>query len=636
MTRYSDTVLKWITSLGFVAFTGYHLYTTGFGIPISYIHRPLHVTFAFTMGFLLYGRRGKKHFGHPDWPDITLAGVALICFGSVTALYNVTSVRLSMVDPLSTWQLTVGGIGILLILELARRSVGWVLSAVALAAILYALFGPYMPTVLAHRGFAVSDVIDYLAFGLEGIYSVPIGVSSTYIVVFIIFGTFLEMSGAGEVIMDLGRAITGRYRGGPAKIGVLTSAFFGTISGSAAANVYATGTFTIPMMKRIGYSRAFAGAVEASASTGGQLVPPVMGAAAFLMADLLGIPYLQICKAALIPSILYFLSLLLMIDFEAARIGIKGMDETDQPSLKAALKRSYLLIPILVLLVIMLMGYTPFRAAFVATGCAVLVSWFSRAHRMGPQRCFRALVTSGERTVLIASACAAAGIIIGVVTMTGIGLNISSIIISSSGGNTVVALLLIMIASIIMGMGTPTTVAYIIVATLGVPSLEQLQFAILPSHFFVFYFGVLSMVTPPVAVAAYAAAEIAKENMIRIGLTAVKLCFVAFLIPFVFIYEPALLMEGSWSSIASEFVSAVIGVVAVAASFQGWFLRAIGPLVRVLFFAAALLLITPGLSSNLAGLAIFVALSLWTYWSRTRIPETESIPNAVTNKGGPI
>ena len=618
MAERASSPLEKLISLGFVVFSCYHLWTTAFGIPISYLHRPLYLTFALSLGFLIYDSKGKRHQGRPSWADMLLGLAALVCFGTVASLYEMTSQRLSMVDPLTPWQLLVGGLSVLLVLEITRRTVGWVLSAVVVLALLYAFFGPFMPHALAHRGFSVRDMIDYLNFGLDGIYSIPTGVASTYIVVFIIFGTFLEMSGAGDVLMDLGRALAGRFRGGPAKIGVLASAFFGSISGSAAANVYATGTFTIPLMKRLGYRPAFAGAVEAASSTGGQLMPPVMGAAAFLMADILGIPYLKVCKAALLPAILYFLSILLMVDFEAARTGLKGIEAADQPSLKEVLKRSFLLLPIVVLLAVMLMGYTAFRAALIATASSVLVSMFSPKHRMGPRRILNALVVSGQRNVLIASACAAAGIIIGVVTLTGIGLNISSIILSASGGITLVALGLIMVASIIMGMGTPTTVAYIIVATLGVPSLRQLGFDALSSHFFVFYFGVLSMVTPPVAVAAYAAAEIAKEDMIKIGFTAVKLCFVAFLIPYVFIYEPALLMRGSWGRVLVEFSSAVIGVVALAASFQGWLFGALGVLLRLGLFLSAALLILPGLSTNLIGLCLFLVFSAVAYLRRPR------------------
>ncbi len=625
MKRKNLPILKWLTSAGFITFTCYHLWTTAFGMPVSYFHRPVFVTFAVSLGFLVYTFSGKKKVAETGWFNLLLAVVAIICFGSMTADYELTSERLSMVDELTDWQLWTGGISILLILELTRRTVGIALSLVAVVALGYALFGLYMPSMLAHRGFSLIDIIDHLCFGLEGVFSIPVGVASTYIVVFIIFGTFLEKSGAGDVMMDLGKAIAGHYRGGPAKIGVFTSAFFGSISGSAAANVYATGTFTIPMMKNLGYRKGFAGAVEASSSTGGQLVPPVMGAAAFLMADILGVPYLQICKAALIPSFLYFFSLILMIDFESARKGLKGLEKNDLPDLRSSLKRSYLLLPILVLLAVMLMGYTPYRAAFVATGCSILMSLLSKKDRMGIRKLLLILQICAQRTILIASACAAAGIIIGVVTLTGIGLNLTSVIITSSGGITLVALLLIMVASIIMGMGTPTTVAYVIVATLGVPSLMQLGFDVLAAHFFVFYFGVLSMVTPPVAVAAYAAAEIAGEGMMKIGFIAVKLCFVAFIIPFVFIYDNSMLMQGSWWDIVTMLLTSMVGVVAVAASFQGWLFKNLNLLSRLVIFTCAILAFIPGVISGLVGVGLFATISTLSY-IKSRQQSIQNIP----------
>jgi len=607
---------------GFILFSGYHLWTTMFGMPPAYLHRPVHLTFAATLGFLLYSVRGKKRAGAvPAW-DVLLALLSLACFGTVALLADKAAQRLPMIDPLTSWELFAGATGVVLVLELIRRTVGLPLAAVATAFLAYAFLGPYMPRALAHTGFTWKQIVDYESFGLEGIYSSAIGVSSTYIVVFIIFGTFLEMSGAGEVLMDLGRSLAGRFRGGPAKIAVITSAFFGTISGSAAANVYATGTFTIPLMRRTGYSPTFAGAVEAAASTGGQLMPPIMGAAAFLMADILGIPYLKVCAAALIPSVLYFFSILMMVDFEAAKLGLKGVSGDDLPDARNTLRRSYLLLPIVVLVVVMLLDYTPFMAAFVATASAMAVSWFSPEHRMGPRRILEALEVGGRRTVLIASACAGAGIIVGVITMTGIGLNVASLVISASGGVTIVALLLVMAASILMGVGTPTTVAYIIVATLGVPALQKLGFATLPSHFFVFYFGVISMVTPPVAVAAYAAAEVAQADMMRIGLTATRLCCVAFLVPFIFIYEPALLMVGSWPKVLLAFVTAMVGSVALAGSLVGWYFRPIGPAFRLTLFVSAILLIVPGHRTDLLGMAVFLAVTAWCRFSgRPRLAE---------------
>jgi TRAP transporter 4TM/12TM fusion protein len=609
---FSDHVMTW----GFILFSGYHVWTTMFGMPSAYLHRPVHLGFAVTLGFLMYSFRGRKRSGGTPWVDVLLSLLALVSFGTLVAIADKVAERLSMVDPLIAWELFAGAAVILLVLELVRRVVGWVLTAVVVAFLAYALLGPYMPHILAHKGFTWKQFVDYQVFGLDGIFSLAIGVSSTYIVVFIIFGTFLEMCGAGGVMMDMGRALTGRFRGGPAKISVITSAFFGTISGSAAANVYATGAFTIPLMKRIGYSPAFAGAVEAAASTGGQIMPPIMGAAAFLMADILGIPFIKVCAAALIPSVLYFFSILMMIDFEAAKLGLSGLPREDLPDVRKTLRRSFLLIPILVLVVVMLLDYTPFMAAFIATLSAMAVSWLSPEHRMGPRRILNALEVSGRRTVLIATACAGAGVIVGVVTLTGIGLNISSLVISASGGSSIVALLLIMAASILMGMGTPTTVAYIIVVTLGVPAIENLGFASLPSHFFVFYFGVLSMVTPPVAVAAYAGAEIAGAEMMRVGFIATRLCLVAFIIPFIFIYEPALLMVGSATKVLVAFVTAMVGIVALAGALEGWYFRPIGWLFRVPLFASAILMIFPGLSSDFVGLTAFLGISAWCWFKK--------------------
>ncbi len=593
-----------------------YLWATLFGTPVAQFHRPLHLTFAASLGFLIYPFTGRKNQNQATLPSTGLAFLSLLSFGWVMASYQRIAERQAMVDPLSGWDLVTGALSLLLVLELVRRTIGATLSMVAMGAILYALLGQWLPSIIAHRGFPLTDIIDYLNFGLEGVYSIPLGVSSTYIILFIIFGTFLEVSKAGDVLIDLGKILAGRFRGGPAKISVITSAFFGTISGSAAANVYATGSFTIPLMKKTGYNPVFAGAVEASASTGGQIMPPIMGAAAFLMADLLGIPYLQVCKAALLPAVLYFFSILVMVDFEAARVGLRGVDPTELPSLKKTLRRSYLLLPVAILIALMVAGHTPFRAAFWATASTVVVSLVSKETRMGPRKILEALETSGRRTVLIATACAAAGIIVGVVTLTGIGLNISSLIISVSGGIRLVGLVLIMVSSIVMGMGTPTTVAYVIVATLGVPALAKLGFDLLPSHFFVFYFGVLSMVTPPVAVAAYAAAEIAQAGMIKIGLQATKLCFVAFLIPFAFMFEPGLLMEGPWTTVLMEFFTAMIGVIALGASFQGWFWGNLKILSRLVFFVAAILLIIPGLRSNLIGLGLFLILGGFLYYKK--------------------
>ena len=348
------------------------------------------------------------------------------------------------------------------------------MSVIAIIFLAYTVFGPYMPSLISHRGYGLVDIIDYQVFGLDGIYSIPLSISATYIVLFIILGTLMEFTGAGDVIMDIGKAVAGGFRGGPAKVATISSALFGSISGSAAANVYATGTFTIPMMKKIGYTPSFSGAVEAVASTGGQIMPPIMGAAAFLMAELLGIPYIQICKAALIPALLYYISLFIVLDFEAARTGIRGLEKKELPKWKDILPRLYLMLPLVVLVAILMMGYTPFRSAYYAIILTFILSFFSRKTRFTFASFLDAIIISAKRTVMIAAACGAAGIVIGVITLTGIGLSLSSVILSLSGGVRIFALLLVMVSSIIMGMGTPTTVAYIVVSTLSMPIMKEL------------------------------------------------------------------------------------------------------------------------------------------------------------------
>ncbi|MDR1241551.1 MAG: TRAP transporter permease [Deltaproteobacteria bacterium] len=599
---------RYVIFFGCLAFALYQGLTVVRGMPPAYMHRPVHVMFAAGLAFLVYPGGGKKLAPL----DLVFSLCAVAAFAVPAVYAHEISVRLVMVDELNAIQ-TIGGVaGLLLVLELVRRVVGTALAVVCVLFIAYAFLGVYMPGALAHKGFSWLEIVDYLGFGLEGLYSSAIGVSSTYIAAFIIFGTFLERCGAGGLLMDLGTALTGAYRGGPAKVAVLTSALFGTISGSAAANVYATGAFTIPMMKKTGYRPDFAGAVEAAASTGGQIMPPVMGAAAFIMADFLNVPYLEICKAAVIPAFLYFFSVLLMVDFEAAKHGLKGLPKEELPKLRDALKRLYLLLPVAVLLFFMFLGKTPFLAAILAAASAIVVSWGDRRFAIGPRRCLDILSTAGRRMILIAVACMGAGLVVGVVSLTGIGLNLASVVLSISGGSTVLALVVVMLSSLLMGMGTPTTVAYVLVATLGVPALLALGFERLPAHFFVFYFGVISMVTPPVAVAAYAGAEISGGGMMRTGVIATRLCSVAFVVPFFFMYDPALLMQGSDAAyILQVFATATAGTVALAGAMSRWFIRPLPlPLAGVLL-AGAFTLIVPGTLTDGIGFALVTLVTVF-------------------------
>jgi TRAP transporter 4TM/12TM fusion protein len=598
------------------AFIAFHLYTAVFGVFIAQLQRTVHISFAAVLAFFI---SAEKRHGAGRLLDLLLALLAALSFGYLAFHFEEIALRQTMVTPLGRLDLVMGGICLIMVLELTRRIIGWALAIVALLFLLYVFAGPYLPMVIAHRGYSFIDAVDFQVFSIEGIFSIPVGVSATYIILFIILGTLLEYTGTGDLIMDLGKLIAGRSRGGPAKIASISSAFFGSISGSAAANVYATGSLTIPMMRRIGYKPRIAGAVEAVASTGGQIMPPVMGAAAFLMSDLLGIPYIQICKAALVPAVLYFATLLLILDFEAAKTGIRGMDRAELPRLADVLPRLYLLLPLAVLVAVLVMGFTPFRAAFIAIVITFAVSFLKKETRFTPRSFLQAIVTSARRGVMIAIACAAAGIVIGVIMLTGLGLSFSGIIISFSGGKVFLALLLIMVASIIMGMGTPTTVAYVIVATLAVPVLDQLGFPTLASHLFVFYFGVLSMITPPVAVSAYAAAEIAGEDAMRIALTATRIGAIAFMIPFVFIYEQALLLNDAWWRVVIYFFTTLLAGVFLAGSVSGWLLQRIGILRRAFFLVLTVLIIFPDMRIKSIGVVAGLLL-LIVQWLAARRP----------------
>jgi TRAP transporter 4TM/12TM fusion protein len=601
-------------------FVLFHLYTATFGVFIAQLQRPLHLTFAAVFGFLVLPAIKSKKL---DVSNIILAALCIIVFGYNVYNYHDITMRQILVDPLTLFEYAVGGISLLLVLELTRRAVGGALVYVAAGTLAYAFVGPYLPGVIAHRGFVLTDVIDYLCFGLDGVYGLPIGISATYVILFIILGTFMEFTGVGDLIMDLGKLLVGQYRGGAAKIAALSSAMVGSISGSAVANVYATGAITIPMMKRIGYKPHIAGAVEAVASTGGQIMPPVMGAAAFLMAEVLGMPYLKICKAALIPAILYFTCLILVLDYEAAKTGIKGIPKKDLPTWREVLPRFYLLTPIISLVVVLFMGYTAMRAALAAILVCIALSFLRKDTRFTWKTFFDAMIVSAKRGVMIAGATAAAGIVIGIISLTGVGITFSSLVMSLSYGIMALGLILIMIACIIMGMGTPTTVAYIIVVTLAAPAMIDFGFSQLASHMFVFYFGVMSMITPPVEVAAYAAADISKADPIKIGFTACRIAILAFIMPYVFLFEPALLMQGSWWTIISTFAMTLIAVVILAGTITGWFFIKLKLIWRFVFLVIFILIIIPELISSIIGVGLALTAT-FAFYVNSKAKEREA------------
>jgi TRAP transporter 4TM/12TM fusion protein len=603
-TTLQDRILYGVLFLLSTTLVVFHLYTAAFGSVVTQLQRSFHLLLTGSIGFLLYPLAGKQK--KAKWYDYLFFIAGFISLGYIAINYNEIALRKSMTSPLSTLDYFMGGLVLVLLLELARRAVGIVMSLIAAVGLLYAYFGPYMPGILAHRGVSLRDIIDYQTWGLDGVYSIPLSISATYIVLFVILGTMLEYIKSGDTIMDLGKLAAGRYRGGPAKVACITSAFFGSISGSAAANVYATGSFTIPMMKRIGYKKHVAGAIEAVASTGGQIMPPVMGAAAFLMAELIGIPYIEICKVALMPAVFFYLGLIIVLDFEAAKLGISGLDQSELPKFSEIAGKLYLLSPIVSLVVFLVLGFSPYMASFYSILISIVLAIINSDVKLDRKTIYDIIVTSGKRATMIAIACAAAGIIIGVITLTGFGLSLSSLILSLSGGKIVPALLLMMVTCIIMGTGTPTTVAYILVATLGVPVMQNLGLPLIASHLFVFYFAVISMITPPVAIAAFAAAEIADEDPIKVGIAAVRIAVIIYAIPFIFLFDPTLLLQGAFVETIFRFVSITAGIILVSGGTTKWFFRKLRIHEDVILFVLGIAGLVPFVYSNIVAIVVVV------------------------------
>jgi TRAP transporter 4TM/12TM fusion protein len=495
----------------------------------------------------------------------------------------------------------------LILLEASRRVIGWALPITAACFLLYAILGKYLPGLIRHTGFSLEVIIDQLYLTTEGIFGIPLGVSATYVILFVIFGAFLEESGTGQFFMDFSNSLVGGAKGGPGKISCVSSALFGTISGSAVANVMVDGWLTIPLMKRTGFKPDFAAAVEATASTGGQIMPPVMGAAAFVMAEYTGIPYIQICIHAAIPALLYYFALFMAIHFEASKTGLLGVPKEERPRFQSVvLARGHLFFPLIVIVYFMIAGYTPMYACIYATLSVVLIALLRAETRMGVMKILKALEFGAKNMLPVAAACACAGIIIGVINLTGLGLKFTSLILVIAGDSLIPALIFTMFAGIVLGMGLPTTAAYIVQAALLIPALIKLGVPLIAAHLFVFYFAIISAITPPVAMAVYAAAGIGGSNLWRTGLEAVRIGATGFIIPFMFVYGPSLLMIGSIGTIITTIISSSIGVVALSAGLMGWFLKEATYLERVMLVAGALLLIKPGLYTDVIGLVLLI------------------------------
>ncbi|MFC1915531.1 TRAP transporter permease [Chloroflexota bacterium] len=606
-----------------VAMAMFHLYTGVFGTLPSLKQMSIHLFFILILVFLLYPAiKGKERKKLPIY-DLVL--ILLCAVATAYPLINYEYVafeRIIAVTPVLPVERVVGIAIILLILEAARRVVGLFLSAVAALFILYVFIGPYLPGILYHPPLSLDLLIDVEYLCTIGIFGIPLMISATYIVLFIIFGTFMMQAGFGEFLTDVASRLTGRARGGPAKVAVLSSALFGTISGSGSANVAITGTFTIPMMKRIGFKSHFAGAVEAAASTGGQIMPPIMGAAAFLMAEYTGIPYIQIIKHAAIPAILYFAALFFMVDLEAAKTGIKGLSKEELPPLKQKfLVYGHLIMPIVVLLYLLVTGRTLFYAVTVSIFAIFILSFLRRATRFNLKKLITALSDGAKGTIIVGLACAVAGLIIGTLQITGLAARFTGLVVQLSGGYLIVGLVFAMVAAIILGMGMPTSAAYILMAALIAPGLIRIGVPPLQAHMFAFYFACLSLLTPPVATASYVAAGIAGSSMTKTGWTSVRIAAAAYVVPFMFVFSPALLLIGAPGVIILATISALIGVYAFAIGIQGVRDIPLNIMQRTLALGAGMLMIYPGWQTDVPGVLLLVLLYFWERISKRSFKE---------------
>lgn len=621
-TRKLTGILGYIAFFGLLAFSLFQLYTAIFGVFTAQIQRTVHLGFALSLIFLLFpANRKKRQKGKLQiaWYDGILA---LLSIG-VGAYWPLFFEDLVMsVGILTTLDFIVGILAILLVLEATRRAVGLPIMIIAVIFGLYGLFGQYMPGFLAHRGLSLDRFVQTMFFTTEGILGTPLAVSSTYIFLFLLFGSFLIRTGVGQYFNDLSIAIAGRSIGGPAKVAIFSSALQGTISGSSVANVVTSGAFTIPMMKKLGYKKEFAGAVEASASTGGQLMPPVMGAAAFLMVEFIGngITYWDIAKAAAIPAVLYFAGIWIMTHFEAKRLGLRGLTKEEMPSRKEVFGKIYLLIPIVAIIVLLMSNMTVTHAALYSILISIIVGFINRDVRMKFMDIIYALVDGARTALSVAAATAAAGIIVGIVTKTGLGLKLANGLIELSGGYLIPTLMLTMVASLILGMGSPTTANYVITSTIAAPAIILLGVPDLSAHLFVFYFGIVADITPPVALAAFAAAGVSGGEPLRTGIESTKLAIAAFIIPYIFVLSPSLLMiDTTWLEVVWVVLTAMLGMIAIGAGVIGYWMRGMYWFERIIAVVVGFLLIYPERISDITGLIAFaVLLTLQYVWKRDK------------------
>ena len=618
-----------------VAMSCFHFYTSGFGLLLAQKQGAVHLAFTLALVFLLYPASSKqsKTSGIPFY-DFILGAIGVASALYLVVFFNELVTRAGL--PTQT-DLIMGFLLIATLLEATRRISNPVLPCLAIIALLYCYFGRSMPDMLAHRGFNVARIVNHMYLGTEGIFGTPLEVSSTFVFMFILFGAVLEKTGLGKFIIDLSLALAGWSTGGPAKVAVVSSGLMGTVSGSSVANVCTTGMFTIPLMKSVGYEPYFAGAVEAVASTGGQIMPPVMGAAAFIMAQILGVPYIEVAIAAVVPALLYYFAVMVQVHFEACRLGLRGIPWKQLPPLGPLLKsKGFLLIPLVAIIYFLLAGYTPLKAAFNGILVSFVLSWLNKETRLTPAKLYDAFQSGARSAIGVACACATVGMVVGMGTLTGLALKIAGAIVamaevspdgslaafgaslfSLAPGAEVTAetaamaltkiftLFFTMIASLILGLGLPTTANFIVTSTMAAPARFLLGVPPMAAYMFVFYFGIAADLTPPVALAAYAGAGIAGSDPMKTGVTSFKLALAGFLVPYIYVYNPMLLfIDVEPFYMAQAICTALIGVFLLAMFTIGYFKAHLAWYMRVLAFVGAICLLIPGTMSDLFGLAV--------------------------------
>jgi TRAP transporter 4TM/12TM fusion protein len=585
----------------------FHLYTAFFGVFPGFTQRAVHFGLALILVFAIYKPAKRLNQKTIPWYDWILILLAVI----VTVYFTVNSVsissRLSYIMPLTTMQVVLGIIMMILTLEATRRTTGNALMIIMLTGIVYSFVGHLVPGFLSHREFDLMWIMDHMFFTTNALFGIPLGVSATFIALFILFGKFLELSGGGNFFINLANAAMGKYRGGPAKAAIVGSSLMGTISGSAVANTVTTGSFTIPLMKKMGYRKEFAGAVEAVASSGGQIMPPIMGASAFIIASYVGVPYIEIAIAAIIPALLYYVCLFTQVDLRAKRRGLRGMSENEVPHFWKVLKHGFLFfLPLIVIVYMLVLGYSPMRAGLFAIAAIIVVAMLKASTRLTFPKLLKILDFGARGMLETAIATGAAGIVIGAIGLTGIGLKFTGIIIDLAGGSLILTLIFTMVTSIILGMGLPTVAAYIVQVALTVPALVEMGVTPIAAHMFIFYFAILSAITPPVALAAFAAAGIAGSDPMKTGFNALRLGIAAFIVPFIFVYGNEILLMGDVVSIIIATFTSIVGIFFIAVAVEGWLFRHARWYERVIFAAGSILLISTDQITDIIGIALLV------------------------------